>query len=282
MAKKALGKGLQALLPVGKSQRNPSVQEVQMLSIGKIIPNRYQPRTLFRDAELVELTASIKENGVLQPVLVRRTGDGMYELIAGERRWRAAKFAGLSVIPGLIRTSSDEKSLALALVENLQRQDLNPIEEAHAYSRLMKEFELTQEEIAQSVGKERSSVANIIRLTALPKEIQSMIESSQLTLGHAKVVAGLADQETQLMMARRIIKNQLSVRQIELVVAGLKKPASQHPLANVKEGYHDLEDRLRKRLGAKVTIKHGRRGGYLTIHFFSDEDRERILGLILE
>jgi len=282
MAKKALGKGLQALLPVGKSQGNPSVQEVQMLSIGKIIPNRYQPRALFRDSELVELTASIKENGVLQPVLVRRTGDGMYELIAGERRWRAAKFAGLSAIPGLIRPSSDEKSLALALVENLQRQDLNPIEEAHAYSRLIKEFELTQEEIAQSVGKERSSVANILRLTALPKEIQGMIESGQLTLGHAKVVAGLVDQGTQIMMARRIVKNQLSVRQIEHVVAGLKKPASRHPLGDTKGVYHDLEDRLRKKFGGKVTIKNGPRGGHMTIHFFSHEDLERILELILE
>jgi len=282
MAKKALGKGLQALLPAGKSQGTLSAQEVQMLSIEKIVPNRYQPRILFKDSELDELTASIKENGILQPVLVRRTGDGMYELIAGERRWRAAKTAGLSVIPGLIRSSSDEKSIAIALVENLQRQNLNPMEEAYAYSRLMKEFKFTQEEVAQSVGKDRSSVANILRLTSLPKEIQGLIESGQFTLGHAKVVAGLPDQETQIIVARRIIKDQLSVRQIEHMVAELKKPASRHPFEKTKREYRNLEDQLRKRLGAKVTIKNGRRGGHMTIHFFSDEDRDRILGIILE
>ena len=206
MEKKALGKGLQALLPERKTLTWSVGQEVQEVPIDKIIPNRNQPRKVFGELEITELAESLKENGMLQPVIARRIGDGSYELIAGERRWRAAKLAGLSMIPTLIRLSNDEKSLAIALVENVQRENLNPMEEARAYSRLMTEFGLTQELVAKSVGKDRSSVANITRLVSLPQEIQNLIESGELTLGHAKVLASLQGPEDQLKIGRQIVQ----------------------------------------------------------------------------
>jgi ParB family chromosome partitioning protein len=244
MEKKALGKGLQA-----------------------------QPRTIFIEDELEGLAQSIKEHGVLQPIVVRRKGDGVYELIAGERRFRAATIAGLSTIPALVRNSNDEKSLALALVENIQRQNLNPMEEAKAYSRLMG---------ASSVGKDRSSVANILRLLVLPKEVQHFIESGELSLGHAKVLAGISTPGTQLQIAKRIVSEQLSVRQTEQLVAGQKSRGSaKHPKTEPNK-FHDLEDQLRKHFGTKVQVKTGARGGQLVIQYYSDEELDRITALILE
>ncbi len=227
MEKKALGKGLQALLPEKKTlvwKVEPDGQAVSMISLDQILPNRYQPRTTFVEAELEELAQSIKEHGVLQPIVIRRKGDGMYELIAGERRFRAAKIAGMTAIPALIRNSNDEKALAVALVENIQRQNLNPMEEAKAYSRLMGEFGLTQDLVSRSVGKDRSSVANIMRLLSLPKAVQQLIESGAISLGHAKVLAGLSTEQTQLQLAQKIVSEQLSVRQIERMITGHKKP----------------------------------------------------------
>ncbi|HQU29172.1 MAG: ParB/RepB/Spo0J family partition protein [Nitrospira sp.] len=282
MEKKALGKGLQALLPEKKTLVWKVEQESQMLALGQILPNRYQPRTVFSDEELAELAQSIKEHGVLQPVVVRRKGDGMYELIAGERRTRAAKIAGLSAIPAIIRNSNDEKALAIALIENIQRQNLNPLEEARAYSRLMSEFGLTQDLVAQSVGKERSTIANLLRLLTLPKDVQGHVQNGSLSLGHAKLLAGLSSEDQQIRLAKKTVEENLSVRQLEILIGEQKKPKTLKVKIERSGPYRNLEDQLRKRLGTKVQIKGGARGGQMIIHFFSNEELDRIVSVMLE
>jgi ParB family chromosome partitioning protein len=285
MEKKALGKGLQALLPEKKTlvwKVEQDGQNISNVALKQIIPNRYQPRTNFVEDELEGLAQSIKEHGVLQPIVVRRKGDGVYELIAGERRLRAATIAGLSTIPALVRNSNDEKSLALALVENIQRENLNPMEEAKAYSRLMGEFGLTQDLVASSVGKDRSSIANILRLLGLPKEIQQFIESGALSLGHAKVLAGVSSPSAQIQLAKRIVSEQLSVRQTEQLVAGQKSRGSAKHHKTEPNKFNHLEDQLRKHFGTKVQVKTGARGGQLVIQYYSDEELDRVTALILE
>ena len=282
MEKKALGKGLQALLPEKKTLVWKVEQEVQAISLDQILPNRYQPRTTFHDVELAELAQSIKENGLLQPVVVRRKGDGMFELIAGERRMRAAKIAGLPTIPVVVRNSNDEKALALALIENIQRENLNPMEEARAYSRLMGEFRLTQDLVAQSVGKERSTIANLVRLLALPKSVQRHIETEALSLGHAKLLAGLGSEDEQQRLADKTVSEGLSVRQLELLVGAKKKPKTLKIKKMDARPFGPLEDQLRNRLGTKVQIKGGGRGGQVIIHYFSHEELDRIASTILE
>ena len=212
MEKKALGRGLDALLPTGRTTAEPERGDVQELRLESIVPNRFQPRQQFSEVELAELTASLKQNGLLQPILVRRKGDGIFELIAGERRLRAAKLAGMQNIPALVRNVSDQESMVLALVENLQRDDLNPMETARAYRRMLNEFGLTQEAIAQKVARDRSSVANLLRLMSLPPDVQQMVESDQLSAGHAKVILGLITPAAQLHLAQQIVKDHLSVR----------------------------------------------------------------------
>ncbi len=285
MEKKALGRGIQALLPAQKTlvwKVEQDGKAVSMVAMKQIIPNRYQPRTVFPEDELASLSQSIKEHGVLQPIIIRRKGDGMYELIAGERRLRAATLAGLSTIPALVRNANDEKALALALVENIQRQNLNPMEEAKAYSRLMGEFGLTQELVGTSVGKDRSSVANILRLLTLPKEIQQFIESGALSLGHAKVLAGISLASSQVQIAQRIVLEHLSVREAEKLVRVGKNGNSAKPPKNAHGTFHHLEEQLRKQLGTKVQVKTGSRGGQLVIHYYSDEELDRVTALILE
>ena len=285
MEKKALGKGLQALLPEKKTlawKVEQDGQAVSMISLDQILPNRYQPRTTFVEAELEELAQSVKEHGVLQPIVVRRKGDGMYELIAGERRFRAAKIARMTTIPALVRNSNDEKALAVALVENIQRQNLNPMEEAKAYSRLMGEFGLTQDLVSRSVGKDRSSIANILRLLSLPKAVQQFIESGTISLGHAKVLAGLSTAEAQLQLAQKIVSEQLSVRQVEQIISGQKKVHMPRSKKEEPHRFRNLEEQFRKRLGTKVQVKAGARGGQLIIHYFSDDELDRITSMILE
>ena len=285
MEKKALGKGLQALLPEKKTPAWKVEQDgkaVPMVDMKQIIPNRYQPRTVFSDDELATLSQSITEHGVLQPIIIRRKGDGMYELIAGERRLRAAMIAGLSAIPAIVRNSNDEKSLAIALVENIQRQNLNPMEEAKGYSRLMGEFGLTQELVGTSVGKDRSTVANILRLLSLPKEIQQFIESGTLSLGHAKILAGISPASMQLHIAKRVVSEHLSVRETEQVVAGSKNGGSAKRSKTVPNQFNHLEDQLRRHFGTKVQVKTGARGGQLIIQYYSDEELDRVTALILE
>lgn len=288
MEKKALGKGLDALLPTTKPFSTPEFQEIQHLRVDAIVPNRYQPRQSFSPQELAELTASVKQSGLLQPVLVRRKGDGMYELISGERRWRAAKEAGLEKIQAVVRNCGDEEAVVLALVENLQRTDLNPMEMARAYHRMANEFGLTQDIIARRVGCERSSIANVGRLMQLPPEVQQLIESNQLSLGHAKVILSLPGQNEQLRVAQLVVSKDLSVRKTETLVESLligKKRGTKELWRTPKELWRapwaDVEERLQKRLGTKVMIQKGKRGGKIVIHYFSPPELDGILEILL-
>jgi ParB family chromosome partitioning protein len=280
--RKALGKGLDALLPppsVDTGERSYTEVPVE-----QIVPNKYQPRTAFDTEQLHSLAQSIQTNGLVQPVIVRKTGE-QYQLIAGERRWRAAVLAGLKTIPALIRDVSEYKSLELALVENIQRQDLNPLEEAHAYASLIEDFELTQEEVAHRVGKDRSSIANYVRLLKLPDQIKENIQRQELSMGHARAISGLENVEDQLELARRILAEQLSVRQTELAIRHLqsrrkeKKPdvvsATADP--NVKAA----EQRLQEYFGTRVAIRQTpNQEGKVEIYFQSAEDLMRIYDLI--
>ena len=278
MEKKALGKGLAALLP--ESEAKETGQTIHMIPVTQIQPNRYQPRKTFVEEELRELVESIKQHGILQPVLVRRTGEDRYELIAGERRFRAATLAQLPAVPAVIRKSSDEESTILSLIENIQRSNLNPVEEAKAYRRLIDEFGVTQEAVAERVGRDRASVANICRMLSLPTEVQGMVASGQLTLGHAKVILGKKNAEDQLTLAKRILRDQLSVRQVEqLVKQGSRKARSRRTAGNPLHA--DVEDRLRKHLGTKVVIHSKKQGGELILRYYSDVDLTRIMDVML-
>lgn len=282
MEKKALGKGLDALLPAARPMPMSELPEVQHLRIDAIVPNRYQPRQTFSPLELAELTASLKQSGLLQPILVRRKGDGMFELISGERRWRAAKDAGLETIQAVIRNCGDEESVILALVENLQREDLNPMEMARAYHRMITEFHLTQDAIAQRVGCDRSSVANAIRLLTLPSEVQRSIESGELSSGHAKVILGLASPSEQIRVAKLVTDRALSVRETEKLLESYLIGRKRRPREIRTAPLTDVEERLRKRLGTKVTIVNGRRGGKLIIHYFSPSELDGIIENLLQ
>ncbi|HEU4500101.1 MAG TPA: ParB/RepB/Spo0J family partition protein [Nitrospira sp.] len=282
MEKKALGRGLDALLPTTKPAPMPELPEVQHLRIDAIVPNRYQPRQTFPPQELAELAASLKQSGLLQPVLVRRKGDGMYELISGERRWRAAREAGLETIQAMIRNCSDEESILLALVENLQREDLNPIEMARAYQRMMNEFGLTQDTVAQRVGCERSSVANAVRLLQLPIEVQHLIETDQLSAGHAKVILGLASPAEQLRVAHLVVSRNLSVRETEQILSSGLIVRKRNAKELRRSPFSDVEERLQKRLGTKVSVLNGRRGGKVIIHYFSPAELDGLLEQLLQ
>jgi len=281
MEKKALGRGLDALLPATKPASMPELPEVQHLRVDAIVPNRYQPRHTFSPQELAELTSSLKQSGLLQPILVRRKGDGIYELISGERRWRAAKEAGFETVQAVIRNCGDEESVVLALVENLQRTDLNPMDMARTYHRMMNEFGLTQDIIAQRVSCERSSIANAVRLINLPSEIQQLIEMNQLSMGHAKVILGLPSQSEQLRVAQLVVSKVLSVREKEKLIES--SPVEKKRVAKElqRTPWSDVEERLQKRLGTKVVIQKGRRGGKIVIHYFSPPELDGILETLL-
>jgi ParB family chromosome partitioning protein len=282
MLKKALGRGLETLIPVAR-EREPAtiVQDMreQIISVplALISANPYQPRRIFDDRALQELAESFKAQGVIQPIVVRRLGDGQFQLIAGERRLRAAKLAGLEKISAIVRAASDAESMEIALIENLQRRDLNPVEAAQAYQRLMKEFGLTQEDLSARVGVQRSSIANTVRLLALPHEVQIWIEQEQLSLGHAKVLLGLADHDEQIRLGRKAVKESLSVRDLERLV-------NSAPAARPKRRDHvpsPLEDQLTRRLGTKVRLVEGKVGGRVLIEYYSTAELDRLVELIL-
>ena len=281
MEKKALGRGLATLLPVSDATAIGSAQTIHTIPLTHILPNRFQPRQTFDDQDLKGLADSIKQHGILQPVLLRRKGDGRYELIAGERRFRAAKLANLSALPAVIRHSKDEESTLFALVENIQRADLNPIEEAKAYQRLRDEFGLTQEAVAERVGRDRASVANISRILSLPSDVQDMVASHQLTLGHAKVILGLKNAESQLSVARRILRDRLSVREAEQFIKKEDRGSHKTKPSRKASVTADLEDRLRTRLGTKVAIRSKKQGGELILRYYADEELTRIVDVIL-
>ncbi|HXC61648.1 MAG TPA: ParB/RepB/Spo0J family partition protein [Nitrospiria bacterium] len=280
MTRKALGKGLEALLgglPIEDSGRAERLIEID---VHRILPNRYQPRQTFDDTGLQELAASIKAQGILQPVSVRRGEDGRYELIAGERRWRAAQLAGLRRIPALVRETTDRDLVELALVENLQRKDLNPMESAQAYQRLMKEFHLSQEEISKRVGKERSSVANHLRLLNLPGPIQEALRQERLTMGHAKAILSLSEAKAQWTLAQRILDGGLSVREAERRAQQIKGVAVKTHRKSREIAAQ--EERLKHYLGTNIRIVPGAKGGRIVIDYYSAEDLERILEMIIQ
>jgi ParB family chromosome partitioning protein len=251
---------------------------IAQINIKKIKPNRYQPRKGFDDSKIDELVTSIKEQGVIQPVIVRVAGDG-YELIVGERRLRAVAKAGLEVIPAIVRDVSNAEMLEMALVENLQRESLNPLEEAEAYQQLMVEFNFTQEEVAQKVGKERSTISNMLRLLKLPDQIKESFVRGTLSVGHAKAILSLDDEANQILLCNKIIKDSLPVRRAEMLARSLRSAAGKKTLRIEKDSYIlSLEEELRQLFGTKVNIKYqGKNRGKLEIEFYSDEDLSRII-----
>jgi ParB family chromosome partitioning protein len=285
----ALGKGLSALMGgAGKLATPEPVAEkgemIRQVSRSAIVPSPLQPRKTFRPEELAEMVDSIKERGIIQPLIVRLV-NGKYELIAGERRWRAAGEAGLEALPVIVREASNRDVLELALIENLQRADLSPIEEAEAYARLMKEFTLTQEQVAQQVGKGRAVVANAVRLLTLPAQIRAWIGTGDLSVGHAKVLLGLDRAEEQLLAAERIRKENLTVRATERLVDSMRtgsRPSRKRKGATATNGaiFADLEKRLQQHVGTRVRIAGQANAGKIEIHYFSPEDLDRILQLL--
>jgi ParB family chromosome partitioning protein len=286
MNRKALGKGLGALIPDFERgvPETPAPQTgTTELLIDEIAPNPLQPRKFFDEDKLTELVQSIKENGVLQPVIVQKIDSG-YELVVGERRWRASKRAGLKKIPVVIRDYSDTQSLEVALIENLHRQDLNPIEEAEGYWRLANEFGLTQEKISEQVGKNRASIANSLRLLKLSKVIKEDIIAGRLSAGHARGLLSLESDKDIETLRREILKKDLNVRQVESRARQMKKPPAR---ASTDSGekkdifLKNLETELSRALGTKVDITPGKKGGKLVVTYYTNEDLDRIREIIV-
>lgn len=270
----ALGKGLGALIP---DVPEPRVAPAE-LDIDLLVPNRYQPRGHVDDATLDELAQSIKANGVIQPLVVRRSGTA-FEIVAGERRWRAAQRAGLLRVPAIVKDVPDEKLLEVALIENLQREDLNPIEEARAYRRLVDEFHLTQDQIAAAVGKDRSTVANCLRLLKLPDEVRADLAAGSLSMGHARALLALDNELAQRRVAREIIAKGLSVRETEALVRKLAGGGGVRPAVeatHVDANTRAAEERLRLALGTRVRIVRKGTRGRIEIEFGSEQELQRI------
>ncbi len=280
MQKKGLGKGLGALIPGAEETRQPSGLTVE---VQRITANPLQPRRVFDEAKLDELAISIRDQGVIQPLIVRRNGDG-YELIAGERRLRAAMKAGLKEVPVVVREASDNDSLQLALIENLQREDLNPIEEAEAYRRLHEEFHLTQEEVAEKVGKSRPAVANSMRLLLLPKEMQQEVAQGRLAAGQARAMLALGNEAMMTAVARRVIAKGLSTRETERLVARLKLGRRGRRLvAALEPDLRALVEQLQRSVGTKVRLVQtkGTSRGKIEIEYYSSADLDRIVQLLV-
>ena len=290
MKRRGLGKGLDALI-------GPDLEEVEkqsedtdnpvdienkpamMVDIYQVEPDRDQPRKDFDEEKLEELAESIRQYGVLQPLLVQKNEE-YYKIIAGERRWRAAKLAGVKEVPIIIKEYNNEESLEISLIENIQRQDLNPIEEARAYQRLLKEYNLTQEEIAQKVGKSRSAIANCLRYLNLQVEVQNMMMEGVLSAGHAKVLLGIEDAKLQYDLALRVMDEDLSVRQLEKILQLIKKSKPEAvPAPPASPIYHSVEEQIKEVLGTKVIVTKGKKKGKIEIEYYSDDDLDRLLTL---
>lgn len=288
MSKRGLGRGLDALFSApntaGGVEGNEPVNEIP---VGNIVPNQHQPRRDFDEEALGELAQSIKQHGVIQPVVVRKTLSG-YELVAGERRWRASQIVGLKQIPAVVREYTDAEMMEIALIENLQRQNLNPIEEAAAFRSLMLEFGLTQEEVAQRIGRSRSMIANIVRLLNLQPAIQEYVSRGTLSMGQARPLLALEDAAVQLDAAKQIIEEDLSARDAEELVRRLaaRRPARQvvpveKPLEEDNQFFmNEFEDRLKLLLGTQVRIKPGKMKSKIEIEYYSNEDLERIMEML--
>ena len=293
--KKGLGKGLDSLIadkvstkPAVKTEKPKSehAADAVMIDIAKVEPNRDQPRKKFDEDALLELAESIKQFGVLQPLLVQERDD-YYEIIAGERRWRAAKIAGVKEVPVIIKKLTDQEIMEISLIENIQREDLNPIEEALAYKRLLTEFHLKQDEVAERVSKSRTAVTNAMRLLKLNEKVQQMVIDEMLTTGHARALLGIEDQEKQYTVAQKIFDEKLSVRDTEKLVKNLqkekKKPQEEKETIDPKLEaiYQDLEEQMKEILGTKVSINaKDSKKGKLEIEYYSQDELDRIIDMI--
>jgi ParB family transcriptional regulator, chromosome partitioning protein len=286
MNRKALGKGINALIPdfeIGVPQSGGAGPGPAEILIDDIVPNQLQPRKFFDDEKLQELVLSIQEKGVLQPVIVQKGKGSQYELVVGERRWRASKKAGLKKIPAIIRNVSDAESLEIAIIENIHRHDLNPIEEAEAYSQLANEFGLTQEKLAKRLGKNRATIANTLRLLKLPKGVKEDMVAGRFSMGHARALLGLESAKDMEALRREILNKDMNVRQIEDRVRHLKTPAKAKAPAKKKDIFlKDLETVLERKLATKVDIIPKQKGGKLVITYYSSDDLERIRALLVK
>lgn len=289
-ASRGLGKGLDVMIPniVGETKVKKQKEAVNeessetTIAITKVEPNRKQPRKFFDEDKLQELADSIRQFGLLQPILVQDRKD-YYEIIAGERRWRAARLAGLKEVPVIIKNYSDQEIVEIALIENIQREDLNPIEEAQAYKRLLEEFNLKQDEVAERVSKSRAAVTNSIRLLKLGERVQQMVIDDMISTGHARALLAVEDEEEQYNLAQKIFDEKLSVRDIEKMVKNLHKPVKVKKLDDkaLQAIYLDIEDKLKQKLSTKVAVtSKGEGTGKIEIEFYSHEDLERILEMI--
>ncbi|PBB05769.1 ParB/RepB/Spo0J family partition protein [Salimicrobium humidisoli] len=271
---KGLGRGLNAFFSEEEASRDEQIKEV---SLNKCRPNPYQPRKEFEEEAIEELKTSIEEHGILQPIIVRKSIRG-YEIVVGERRFRAAKMAGLEKIPAVVRDMTDQQMMELALLENLQREDLTALEEGAAYRNLMEELGVTQQELSERLGKSRSHIANLVRLLSLPPEITQKVNEGLLTMGHARALLSLEDDSKLLSVAVRIENEGLNVRQTEQLVSRLNQPAVKSKAKETKDIFiQEREDVLKQRLGTGVKIKKGKKKGKIEIEFASDEDLERLL-----
>jgi ParB family transcriptional regulator, chromosome partitioning protein len=277
MATRGLGKGLSSLFP----EVDTTEEVVQEIPIKQCRPNPYQPRKTFQADAIEELKESILEYGILQPIILRKSIKG-YEIVVGERRYRAAKEAGLETIPAVIRDLSDEKMMELALLENLQREDLTPIEEAEAYHMLMNELGITQEELAKRLGKSRPHIANLVRLLALPDSVCALINSRELSMGHGRALLGLKDKSKIPALVDKIRKEHLNVRQVEMLINNLnERTVKKKPKKETKDIFLQAKEKeLREYFGTNVVIQKGKRKGKIEIEFFSQEDLDRILTLL--
>ena len=274
MERKVLGRGLESLIPAGTTLQTG--ERVQTLKVEQVIASRFQPRLSFSKERIEELASSIKEKGVIQPILVRENTDGRFELIAGERRLRAVKHLGLLEIPAIVRRVSDMDLLETSIIENIQREELNPLEEAKAYQRLAAEFGHSQDHIALRVGKDKSSISNLLRLLNLPKEVQDFLSQNAITFGHARALLSIQDSKRQIKICTTIVKKGLSVRQVESLTSprfrgrALKR-------TEVTSDIRNLEELLQHKFGTKVRVIHGKKRGKIEIDYYSLEDLDRVL-----
>lgn len=255
--------------------------KVWQVAIDKLVSGEYQPRQNFKKESLQDLAQSIKENGILQPIIARKSGSGRLEIVAGERRWRAAQAAGLHEVPVLIKNFNDQETLELAIIENIQREDLNPIEEAEGYARLIGEFKLSQQQVSEKVGRDRATVANAVRLLALPEEVKGLVGSGQLSVGHAKVLLSLPDIKTQIVLAKKVLAEKISVRKLEKLVSEAQAPQTEKAPLDEKSVTQrliaGLSDELQKIIGTKVAIDYGNSKGRISVHFYSDDELTQIV-----
>jgi ParB family chromosome partitioning protein len=300
--KKGLGRGISSLLGEVSSANSQKVEKstktevdtdemrqevahqnrIWYVAIEKLKPSPFQPRQVFKKEELDELSNSIKQKGILQPIVARKDGDA-FEIIAGERRWRAAQIAGLHEVPVILKTYDDLEALELAIIENVQRADLNPIEEAEAYHRLSTQFDLSQAQIAEKVGKDRATIANALRLLQLPKIVREMVQNNQISQGHAKVLLGLSDEERLIQLAKKCANEGLSVRKLESLVKTMQNSeANSESQDNATiQAIHNIEEKLSKRLNTKVSIRYRDGKGHLTIHFYQKDQFGEIIERLL-